>query len=150
VRTDNPSLVGKTAFCAEMWDADFGVIGPSAPRTQFLTDVGMVLPDELVRLVGKKYNAPLSAEKLNLLDDLDLVLWSTDISDVDKLVNHKLVAPLKTTREGRYVIAQDGGNDDLLYSIDWGTILSNRFAIENAVPRFVLAVDGDPATDPNT
>ena len=35
-------------------------------------------------------------------------------------------------------------------SIDWGTILSNRYAIEHAVPRFVSALDGDSATDPNS
>jgi iron complex transport system substrate-binding protein len=47
-------------------------------------------------------------------------------------------------------MAPNGGNDDLLYPIDWGTILSNRYAIEHAVPRFVSALDGDSATDPNS
>ena len=47
-------------------------------------------------------------------------------------------------------MAPNGGNDDLLYSIDWRTILSNRYAIEHAVPRFVRALDGDSATDPNS
>ncbi len=149
VRTDHPVLAGRKAFCAEKWGADFAVIGPSAPRTQFLTDIGLTLPDPLTKLVGKDYNAPLSAEKLNLLDDLDVILWTTDHTDIDKLLEDKLVAGLRTTREGRYVLALNGGNDDLLYAIDWGTILSNRYAIEHAVPRFVLAVDGDPGTDAN-
>ncbi len=34
--------------------------------------------------------------------------------------------------------------------MDWGTVLSNRWAIANAVHRFMAAVDGDPDTDPNT
>lgn len=150
VRTDHPALTGRTACCAELWGADFDVIGPTAPRTQFLTDIGMTLPASLLELVGKKYNAPLSAEKLNLLDELDVVLWTTDYADQPKLLGHKLVAGLRTTREGRYVLAPNGGGkDDLLYAIDWGTVLSNRYAIEHAVPKFALAVDGDPATDPN-
>ena len=150
VRADHPILTGKRAACAELWGADFDVIGQTAPRTQFLTDIGLALSPALVELVGKEYNAPLSSEKLNLLDDLDVILWSTEHTAIDKLLNHKLVAPLRTTREQRYVLAPDGGNDDLLYSIDWGTVLSNRFAIEHAVPRFVRALDGDAATDPNS
>ena len=78
------------------------------------------------------------------------MLWTTDHTDVDKLLEHKLVASLRTTVENRYVLAPNGGNDDLLYSIDWRTILSNRYAIEHAVPRFVRALDGDSATDPNS
>jgi hypothetical protein len=49
-----------------------------------------------------------------------------------------------------YVTADNGGNGDLLYSMDWGSILSNRWAIEQALPRILLAADGDPATDANT
>ena len=150
VRADHPSFTGKRAACAELWGADFNVIGQAAPRTQFLTDIGLALSPALVELVGKEYNAPLSSEKLNLLDDLDVVLWTTEHTAVDKLLEHKLVAPLRTTLEQRYVVAPDGGNDDLLYSIDWGTILSNRFAIEHAVPHFVRALDSDAATDPNS
>jgi iron complex transport system substrate-binding protein len=47
-------------------------------------------------------------------------------------------------------MAPNGRNDDLLYSIDWGTVLSNRYAIGHAVPRFVRALDGDSASDPNS
>lgn len=101
VRTDNPTLAGRKAFCAEKWGADFDVLGPSAPRTQFLTDIGMTLPESLTTLVGKDDNAPLSADKLNMLDDLDVILWTTDHTDVDKLMKDKLVAGLRTTREGR-------------------------------------------------
>ena len=41
-------------------------------------------------------------------------------------------------------------HDDLLYCFDWGTVLSNRDAVEDALPRFVHALDGDAATDPNS
>ena len=149
VRAANPTLAGKTAACAELWGADFAVLGDSAPRTHFLTDIGMTLSPELTKLVGKEYNAPLGAEKLDLLDDLDVLVWTTEHTDTAKLIGHKLVAPMRTTREGRYVLAANGGTDDLLYSMDWGTVLSNRWAIEHAVPRFVQAVDGNPATDAN-
>ncbi|GAA3573902.1 hypothetical protein GCM10022197_33510 [Microlunatus spumicola] len=56
---------------------------------------------------------------------------------------------LRSTQEGRYVLAANGGNDDLLYSMDWGSVLSNRWALEQALPRIVRAADGDPATDAN-
>ena len=47
------------------------------------------------------------------------------------------------------MLAPNGGNDDLLYSMDWGSVLSNRWAIDQALPRIVRAADGDPATDAN-
>lgn len=146
---DNPSLVGKRAICAEKWAADFTVLGTGAPRTAFLTDLGMVLPDSLTALAGKGYNAPLSAEKVDLLDDLDVVVWTTDVEQTKALLSDKLVATLRTTKEQRYVLAPNGGNDDLLYSMDWGSILSNGWALEHATPRLVAAVDGSLATDPN-
>jgi len=47
------------------------------------------------------------------------------------------------------VLASNGGNDDLLYSMDWGSILSHHWVLENAVPRRLLAEVGDPDTNPN-
>jgi len=107
------------------------------------------MPAGLAKLVGKKYNAPLSSEKVDLIDELDVVIWTTEYTDTKALLENKLVRDLRTTKEGRYVLAPNGGNDDLLYSMDWGSILSYRWALENATPRIVKALDGDLATDPN-
>ncbi|MBP2418071.1 ABC transporter substrate-binding protein [Microlunatus capsulatus] len=150
VRAQNPVLVGKRAACAELWGADFAVLGTGAPRTQFLTDVGMTFSGPLAALAGKGYNAPLSAEKVDLLDELDVVVWTTEHTDVDALLDHEVVRRLRTTTEGRYLLASNGGEDDLLYSMDWGSVLSNRWAIEHAVPRLIRAVDGDSSTDANS
>ena len=149
-KEQNPALVGKSAACAELWDADFAVLGASAPRTQFLLDLGMTLPAALGDLAGKEYNAPLSSERVDLLDSLDVVIWTTEHDATKGLLDNKLVRNLRTTKEGRYLLASNGGNDDLLYSMDWGSILSHRWALVNAVPRLLLAEDGDPATNPNT
>jgi len=150
VREQHPVLVGKRAVCAELCGKDFAVLGTSAPRTHFLTDIGMTLSKPLTDLAGKAYNSPLSAEKLDLLDELDVVVWTTDSTEVSGLLDHKLVRGLRTTREGRYLLAPNGGDDNLLYSMDWGSVLSNRWAIDQAVPRLVRAVDGDPTTDANS
>ena len=149
VRAKNPALAGKTSICAEVYDGAFDVLGVSAPRTAFLTSVGLTLDPTLVRLAGKGYNASLSSEKVDLLDGVDVIVWTTDLGTEDKLFANPLVKALTNTREGRYVAAHNGGNDDLLYSMDWGSILSNRWAIEQALPRILLAADGDPATDAN-
>ena len=149
VRAKNPSLASQTSICAEVYDGAFDVLGASAPRTQFLTQVGLTLDTSLAKLAGKGYNAPLSPEKVDLLDGVGVIVWSTDLGTEDKLFGNPLVKALTNTREGRYVTAYNGGNDDLLYSMDWGSILSNRWAIDNALPRILLAADGDPATDAN-
>ena len=149
VRAKNPALAGQTAICAEVYDGAFDVLGASAPRTAFLTSVGLTLDPTLVKLAGTGYNASLSSEKVDLLDGVDVVVWTTDLGTEDKLFANPLVKALTNTREGRYVAAHNGGNDDLLYSMDWGSILSNRWAIEQALPRILLAADGDPVTDAN-
>lgn len=148
-KQQNPSLVGLRTINAELFGADFDVLGATAPRTAFLTKLGMEL-SSLTDLAGTAYNAPLSEEKVDLLDDLDVIIWTTDVADTEKLLDHKIVRTLRTTKEGRYVLAPNGGNDDLLYSMDWGSVLSYRWALDNAVPRILLAADGDPATDPNS
>ena len=149
VRTKNPVLTGKTAICAELFAGAFDVLGTSAPRTQFLSSIGMTVDPSLAGLAGKGYNATLSSEKVDLLDAVDVVVWTTDKGEEAKLLDHPLVKALKNTQEGRYVIAVNGGNDDLLYSMDWGSVLSHRWAIENALPRVLRAADGDPTTDAN-
>ena len=149
VRAANAVLAGKTAICAELNGGDYSVLGAAAPRNQFLTDVGLTLDPSLAALAGKGYNAVLSKERLDLLDGVDVVVWSTDVADQAAMLADPLVAALSSTREGRYVLAPTGGDDDLLYSMDWGSVLSNRFAIEQALPRVLRAADGDPATDPN-
>ena len=103
----------------------------------------------LTALAGKGYNAPLSAEKVDLLDRVDVVVWSTDVAEEKKVFADPLVKALQTTQQGRYVLAPNGGDDDLLYSMDWGSVLSNRWAIDQALPRIVRAADGDPTTDAN-
>jgi iron complex transport system substrate-binding protein len=150
VRSANPALAGKTAICAELNGGDYYVLGAATPRNQFLTDVGLTLETSLAALAGKGYNAVLSKERLDLLGEVDVVIWSTEVGDQDEMLADPLVAALASTRESRYVLAPTGGNDDLLYSMDWGSILSNRFAIEQALPRVLRAADGDPVTDPNS
>ncbi|GAA3573906.1 hypothetical protein GCM10022197_33520 [Microlunatus spumicola] len=79
-RTDHPELAGRTAICAEVFGGQYAVLGASAPRNQFLTDVGMTLDAPLAALAGKGYNAPLSPEKLDLLDSVDVVVWTTEVA----------------------------------------------------------------------
>ena len=125
-RAENPQLAGRTAICAEVFGGQYAVLGASAPRTQFLADVGMTPDAMLTALAGKGYNAPLSAEKVDLLDRVDVVVWSTDVAEEKKVFADPLVKALQTTQQGRYVLAPNGGDDDLLYSMDWGSVLSNR------------------------
>lgn len=148
-RARNPQLSGRTAICVEVFGGQYAVLGASAPRSQFLADVGMTLEPTLAALAGKGYNAPLSPEKLDLLDSVDVVVWTTDVDAEKKLLADPLVKVLRSTQEARYVLAANGGNDDLLYSMDWGSVLSNRWALDQALPRLVRAADGDRATDPN-
>ena len=98
---------------------------------------------------GKVDDIELSVKPHDDDGDDYAVIWTTEHNATKGLLYNKLVRNLRITKEGRYELASNGGNDDLLYSMDWGSILSHRWALENAVPRLILAEDGDPATNPN-
>ena len=106
-RAKNPQLGGRTAICVEVFGGQYAVLGASAPRSQFLADVGMTLEPTLAALAGKGYNAPLSPEKLDLLDEVDVVVWTTDVDAEKKLLADPLVKVLRSTQEARYVARRE-------------------------------------------
>ncbi len=145
---DHPEFSGLTSVCAERWGSDFDVLGATAPRAVFLQNLGFTASPELADLVGKGYSAQISTEKLALVGDLDLVLWTTDTGTVAKLKADPVVSRLASTTEGRSLYTTDNKDDDVFWAMDWSTVLSTLYAIEHAVPEIAVAVDDDPTTTP--
>ncbi|QDP97531.1 hypothetical protein FOE78_17865 [Microlunatus elymi] len=145
VRAQHPDWQQKSAACAEYYAPDFDVLGRSAPRTTFLTGVGLQLHPTLDELAGKEYSAALSAERLDLLGELDLVHWCTDSGQLTKLKNERLVTRLDSTAAGRVIWSTGDNQDHLLWAMNFGTVLSSAYAIEHGVPLVASALEGrDP------
>ncbi|HEY9291966.1 MAG TPA: ABC transporter substrate-binding protein [Microlunatus sp.] len=146
VREAHPQWQQLTAICAEVYGSDYDILGSSAPRTIFLTSLGFGLDPTLNALTGKDYSQALSAEKLDLIGDLDLVVWCTDAGQLEQMRSRRLIKRLPSTREGHSLWTTGDKSDRLLWAMDFSTVLSAPYAIEHGVSLIEAAVDGrDPA-----
>ncbi|MFG3436313.1 ABC transporter substrate-binding protein [Nonomuraea sp. NPDC047897] len=143
---ENPGFAGLTVAIAECWGDTFKVIGATTPRSKFFTDLGFKTLPELDALVGSAYTADISSEKLSLIGEADLVLWTTDGGQVEALKKNPVVSKLKSTKEGRSLWSTGMKHDSAFWSMDWGTVLSLPYALKHVIPQIKLAVDGTTDT----
>ena len=114
--------------------------GLGEPRV--LEDLGFETPAEIDELAGDTFYAEFSAENVERLD-ADLLVWIAATDDVIAQIRASpLRQTLRATQEGREVFmdAEIGG------AAGFSSPLSLPFLLEDLVPRFAAAVDGDPAT----
>lgn len=145
-RDAHPDWSGKSAVHAESFTGAYSVLGKNAPRTTFLTALGFALSPELSDLTGETYSAELSAEKLDLVGSLDLVVWCTDEGAIPDLQKDALVSRLAAVQEGRCVWTTYAKTDQLMWSMDWNTVLSGPYALEIGVPIVEAALAGESPT----
>jgi iron complex transport system substrate-binding protein len=144
-RADHPAFVGATAAAAYSFaPSEYGVYGPDDARARVLAALGFVLPAALADLAGGAFFAPISRERLDLLD-VDVLVWILAAEgDRAALEGDPLYARLPVATEGRAIVLDE---DDVLQpALSFGTVLSLPFALDRLVPRLDAAVDGDPAT----
>jgi iron complex transport system substrate-binding protein len=144
-REEHPELGGKSAVVGERFDTYF-VRSATDPRTRFLTELGFELPQEIADLAGDRDGAPISDERLDLLDR-DLLLWNIGFvpEAEDALADNRLYQGLRVAREGRDLFLTD---QVLSGALTFSTVLSIPYAIDGLVPQLPAVVDGDPATEP--
>lgn len=142
VRAAHPEWGSLTSAHAECWTGAFDVLGASAPRTQFLTSVGFTLPPKVEKLTGDQYSAEISAEELDLVGDMDLVVWATDEGAVKSLQKDPVVSRLAAVERGNAIWMSSAATDVFMWSMDWNTVLSAPMAIEVGVPLIEAALAG--------
>lgn len=72
-RKDHPELTTAQGVVATPYQGLY-VYGPEDPRSRFVHDLGLSLPDGLAEVTGDEFGANLSAERTDLLDT-DVVVW---------------------------------------------------------------------------
>ena len=116
--------------------------GPQDSRGRFLTSLGFEIPDRISELAADSFFAELSRERLDLID-IDLLVWVTvQADDYGAVKSDPLYQQLDAAQQGRDVFLEELPAAALSFS----TVLSLPFALDEVVPRFAVAVDGDKNT----
>lgn len=106
VAKNNPQFAGKKAFLLQgttFWENDVIASIPSW-KTEFLTQMGLVIPDDIAAYGRGDDRAYLSPDNLAPLDEADVLVWKTESdADVAALLANPAIADLRATRENRNV-----------------------------------------------
>jgi iron complex transport system substrate-binding protein len=139
--TDYPQLAGKTGmFVTHLDIRDLSTIGFYAAadqRVQFLEDLGMATP-RAVREASEagKYSGRVSAERIDLFNDVDVVVTYGDMARLSELVKNPLIARFPAIARGSVILL---ANDPMGTAAN-PTPLSIDYVLEDYLTRLADAV----------
>lgn len=107
--SEYPEIQGKQAAFLYFNPSDLGsfyVYLPADPRAAYLEDLGMVFPDSIQKLaeVENSFSISLSAENIDVLSDLDIIITYGDETVLEALQNDKLVGTVPAIQKGAVVM----------------------------------------------
>jgi iron complex transport system substrate-binding protein len=139
----HPEFDQATATVTFFFEGQPGTYASSDVRSQALTELGFIIPEEIDELAGDAFFVSISSEDLSPIDT-DVVVWIGDGAETfENIRDLPTRASTRAFQEGREVVA-----DDLLSAaFSHSSPLSLEYVIEYLVPELALAVDGDPATE---
>ena len=136
----HPEFAGLTASFSQggPWDGNMWVY-PDGLNTDFLTDLGFVITPGLDKYVPEEGGqAQISPENMGLID-ADVIVFATESPDaVAEVLDFGTTSSLSAVTGGHSVFT-DG---ELAGAIYFLTPLSQKYVLENLVPRLVDAVNG--------
>jgi iron complex transport system substrate-binding protein len=144
VRAEHPEFQGKTALMTSAYQGYF-IYGRQDPRSRLLTDLGFSWPAAVDKVIGDKFGASVSGEKVSLLD-VGALIWFAEKGGVVKLKNDPLLKNLAVSKEGRQVYIEENYDVPLYGAVSFVSVLSLPIVLDQLVPKLAAAVDGNPAT----
>jgi len=142
---EHPEFVGATGAVASPFGLpeNYYVYSSQDGRGRLMERLGFDVPEIVDELAGEEYGATISIEQLDIIADLDVLVW---VAGEDALADIQLYQSLPVVQEGRVLYF---GEDSPVYdAMNFSTVLSLPFALERLVPALAAAIDGDPSTDP--
>lgn len=145
-RNEHPEFDGVEAIVAERFDegASFAR-SPDDPRTRFFTELGFVLPEDIVAMMetdslteAQEDGVDISDEQMELLDR-DLLVWNIGWEPElrDTIESTPLHDQLQVVQDGRVLFLEDELTSGAL---TWSTVLSLPYALEQLVPELADVV----------
>lgn len=108
-----PQIKGKSAAFFYFSPSDLGkfwVYLPSDPRSAFLQDLGMTVPESIRKLAeeSESFAVEMSAENADLLQDVDIIIAYGNDTLLDALKADALIGTLPAVQRGSVAIIEDG------------------------------------------
>lgn len=135
VRRNHPEWARQKVVVADSFTpGEYALFADHDAKAEFMLDMGFQGSDEITRLAGKNNAAEVSSERLDLIQDVDRMLWIVADPSVRKRVEaDEVYQRSKVAREGRstFVTYYDppiGG------AVSFNTVLSIPYAIDRMVP----------------
>nr|QEO74776.1 iron compound ABC transporter, periplasmic [uncultured bacterium] len=136
-RQDNPKFAASTGLVATMWEGYF-VYGSQDPRSRLLTSLGFKLPEKLDEVIGDKFGASISKERVDLLDQ-SVIIWLAVPKDARATLDKDpLYASLKVAKEKRDIILDE--TTDIGNAASFISVLSLPMLLDNLVPQLANSV----------
>jgi len=133
VNIHHPEFEGKSVAVAYAYDGTYGFYTAQDSRGRFFTDLGFVIPDELIEITGDSFYADISVERIDLLDqDLIAIVNLQFIEGGRKaLESDPLFSQLTAVQEGRVIYLDEQAEN----AIGFSSPLSLTYAIDAALPQ---------------
>jgi iron complex transport system substrate-binding protein len=138
---DNPSFSGKKVFLVRgNFAGDVAQITPAGWRTDFLTQMGFVIPDGIDDYINKGGDGAAALvprdHAASVLDEADALIWTTE-SDEEQgaLLSDPTFAQLKATKTNRNVLT----GKDLAGAIAFASVLSYAM-VADQLPQLIAKV----------
>jgi iron complex transport system substrate-binding protein len=108
-----PQIAGKTAAFFYFSPSDLGkfwIYLPTDPRAAYLNDLGMVVPESVIKLAegSASFALEISAENVDILNDVDIIVAYGDTSLLEILQADALVGTIPAVQRGSVALIQDG------------------------------------------
>ncbi|WP_119070993.1 iron-siderophore ABC transporter substrate-binding protein [Aggregatilinea lenta] len=142
-RAQNPEFQGKTVAVAYSYEGTYGFYTAEDSRGRFFTDLGFVMPDELLEVAGDSFYTDLSAERVDLLDQDLIAIVNLQFIEGGReaLEADPLFGQLKAVQEGRVVYLDEQAENALGFS----SPLSLAYALDAVLPQLEAIFGGSPA-----
>lgn len=144
-REAHPQFEGKTVAVSYFSQGTYGFYTDQDSRGRFFTELGFVVPEELVEIAGESFYANVSAEQVLLLDqDLIAVLNLQFVEGGrEALEAEPLFSQLSAVKEGRVLYLDEDSENALGYS----SPLSLSYALDAVLPQ-LEAIFGEATPEP--
>lgn len=129
-RKEHPEFDGKSVVIGyPLKDGGIGVYSTRDPRSQFFQNLGFTVPKFVDELAGDKFHSELSPERLDLLDDVDLLLVIDFHFGKDFYADNELYHDLDVVKRGHAIYPMPYTN-----AVSFNTVLSIPYCIDKISP----------------